>query len=332
MRRIALGLLGFVGLLLLLSFGAWWWATARLESGLAAWAAQARQDGWRVTYDTPRGAGWPVAARLVVSNFAVTGAVVWHAEQVVLEVSPLALGEIAAHVAGEQAVGMPGQPPLPFDAASFDITAPLAGPPVLTLTGKQLRFGPPAQGLTIGLLQAQLQPPAPPLAPAEAVDFRVSGEAIALPPPPAPQAALGGRIASATTQGTLRGIGSALAGAAAWRAAGGSVALRRFALGWGPLGLTGTAEMSLDAALQPQGSGQVRAVGYDESLAALVSGGAISPNAAQALRAVLGLLARTPEGGGTPYVELPVSVKDRTVSVGSIPVGRVAALPWPAAH
>jgi hypothetical protein len=332
MRRIAQILLGLAGLLLLLSFGLWWWATAKLESGLADWAAQARRDGWQVTYDAPHASGWPVAARLVVPNLSVAGTGAWRAERVVLELSPLRPDEVAAHVSGDQAAGLPGQPLVPFTAATFDITAPLAVPPVLTLTGKQLRFGPPVQGLTVGLLQAQIQPPAPPFSPAEAVDFRVSGEAIALPPPPARQAALGGRIASATAQGTLRGIGPALADPAGWRAAGGTITLRRFALGWGPLGLTGSAEASLDAALQPRGSGQVRVVGYDESLAALVAGGAISSNAAQALRAVLALLARTPEGGGTPFVELPVAVKDRTVSVGSIPVGRVAALPWPAPH
>jgi len=105
--------------------------------------------------------------------------------------------------------------------------------------------------------------------------------------------------------------------------------LRRLALGWGPLGLSGNATLALDTRLQPVGSATARVVGYVAMLDALVASGALTPSVAQAVKGILGLLAGPPASDGSPQVELPLKLRDRTLAVGPIPLLRMPELLWP---
>lgn len=344
MRRLLIPLAVLAGLVLG-SLALWWWATARLAAGFEAWAAAAARSGWTVRSAGVHRAGWPLAAELVVSDLSLAGGAAyipggaeWRGERVVLRLSPLRPQELAVRVEGRQQARVAGSPVVPFTAARFNLSIPFdEEPPAVGLDAAKLRFGPPLADMTVGLLTGSFaaRPDAAQGEPAFA--FTLTTEAVALPPPPAPQAALGGRIASATLTAALDGPlpgGEATdpaALAAAWRQGGGVLQVRHFAMGWGPLGVTGTAAMGLDAALQPDGTANLRVVGYDATLAALAAGGALTPSAAQAVRALLGLMARTPEGGGASEVELPLALHNRLLSVGHIPVGKIPPLVWPAA-
>jgi len=55
----------------------------------------------------------------------------------------------------------------------------------------------------------------------------------------------------------------------------------------------------------------------------------MTPQAARAAAAVLGLLAGVPEGGGAPAVDLPVTLERRTLRIGSIPLAKLPELVWP---
>ncbi len=317
------------------SFALWSWTVARLRAGFDAWAQQAAVQGWTVHAGSIERAGWPLAAELAMRDLTLTagpdmfpGGAGWTAARAVLHLSPLAPEMLEVRLAGTQLVRVPGNREVPFEAASFVLTVPLPGPGPVRLTGRQLRFGAPVSGMSIGLLDGEGRQQA------DALGFELSAEAIALPP--ATQPALGRRIASATIAGTLDGPApppspDPATGAAQWQKAGGMLRLQQMAVGWGPLGVTGSAALGLDSSLQPQGTGTVRAVGYAAALSALAAGGAITPAAAQAIHAVLTLLARTPEGGGAPEVVLPLALHDGVLRAGDIPLGRVPHWDWSAA-
>ena len=318
------------------SFALWFWTVGRLRAGFDGWAQQAAAQGWTVQDSAISRAGWPFAAELVLRGLTlsagpevVPGGLRWTAAQAVLHLSPLAPDVLEVRVSGPQRVRLPGAQEAPFEAANFVLAVPLPGPAPVRLAARDLRFGAPVAGMSIGLLDGQAQQTP------DALTFELSAEAIALPPPPAPQPALGRRIASATIAGALDGpvpppSPDPAARAAAWQKAGGVLRVRHLALGWGPLGVTGSGLLGLDAALQPRGTGTVRLVGYERALTALAAGGAIRPAAAQAIRAVLTLLASTPEGGGAPQVELPLALHDGVLRAGDIPVGRVPHWDWSA--
>ena len=161
-----------------------------------------------------------------------------------------------------------------------------------------------------------------------------SAEDISLPPLP------GGRpwpsgpdIASAAFDaaltGKLPGPGPVAARAAAWRDGGGTLALRHLALRWGKLGLSGSATMGLDDHLQPAGTATAALAGYDATLDALAASGTLAPRAVQAVKAVLAILARPPQGGGPRQVELPVTLHDRTLAAAGFPLLRLPEFLWP---
>ncbi len=338
MRRPLVVLLALLVLLGGGSFALWFWTVGRLAAGFDAWAADAQAQGWTVQAAGRHRAGWPLAAELVLDGVTLRagpevlpGGAEYRAGRVVLHISPLSPDLLTLRLEGTQSLRAFGGPALPFTADQLGIDVPLATPEPVRLSGHQLRFTAPAEGMTIGLLDGQAQPGR------EALTLELSGEAITLPPPPAPQPALGGHIASVTVTAALDGAlpppgGDPQARLAAWQHAGGMLRVQDMALGWGPLGVTGTAAIGLDAGLQPTGTATLRVVGYDAALSALAAGHVVTPQAAQAIRAVLALMARTPEGGGIPQVDLPVALEDGVLRVGRIPVGKVPQWDWSAAR
>jgi hypothetical protein len=244
---------------------------------------------------------------------------------------------LSVRLAGEQRLRLSELPPFTFVATEFELTTPLApASPVASagLTASGLRANLPTGPLEIAAVAAEgtLRPDA-----GKAEDaMTLSGSAEAIGLPPAPDGGpwpLGPRLASvsfdAALSGPLPSAPDLTTRATAWRDDGGRLVVHRLALGWGPLGLSGSATMALDEHMQPTAAATVRLVGYDATLDALASAGAITQHAALAAKAVLALLARRPDGGGAPTVELPLTLEDGTLSAGRFPLLRLPRFVWP---
>ena len=80
------------------------------------------------------------------------------------------------------------------------------------------------------------------------------------------------------------------------------------------------------------GTATAHVVGQNEALDALAGGGVITPRTALAAKAVLSLMAKEPEGGGTPQVDVPLTLQDRKLAMGRIPLAILPELLWPAAQ
>ncbi len=325
----------------------WRWAEQQLRAGFDAWAEGRRAAGWSVRAGEPVETGWPLAARLLVKQIAVEGGqndlpggFAWSADRVTLSVGLLRPRLLTIVADGAQSLRVGASPMIPYKADALRVEVPLEpGMPARSadLFGSGLRAGVPAgrdreaRALTVGLLRghAAVQPGAAASEPGLSVQASV--EAVALPAGVA--WALGPRISSASVEAVLTGPIPRMPGfarrAAAWRDGGGALEVQRLALGWGPLGLTGSATLALDAHLQPMGTGNARIVGYAESLDALSSAGALNPRAALAVKALAGLIATTPEGGGPAELDVPLTLQDGTLSVRQIPVSRMPAMQWP---
>lgn len=338
-RRVSLGLLVLLLLLAVGSLVVWWWAEGLLAQGVADWRTQMRANGWTVTAGAATRGGWPLAVTYSLSDVAIAGdagtvpgGAAYTAARITLRLDPRDLSVLTVGGEGEQSLRLGATATLPFTAERLRLSVPLARNQPTTsaaLDAKGIAFGAQAAGLTIGLLEGNADWSA------KATDFRLSAEAITLPPPPAPQAALGPHIASATVEGSLSGTMPAAPASpevalTGWRDSGGAATLRHIALGWGPLGVTGQAAFRLDAALQPDASARLRIVGIDDTLTALAAAKAVTPRAAQAAKAVIGLMAHAPEGGGAAGVDLPLTLRDGILSLGMIPLATVGKLDWSA--
>jgi hypothetical protein len=323
-----------------------WYVTVRqMRVGLADWVAAARGAGWSLAAATPQAGGWPLAATLILPNVAVRGGtddipngLAWQAERVLVRLRLFHPLVLRIDAEGTQRLRVANAPQIPYTAGSLSLLVPLqAGPSgqPLHLDGEALRATVPVTGadgvLTIDrlVLDALLLPTAP--KGQSAVSVVAEADGIGLPS--RLKWALGPRITSAVVDGSLNGplpeATGLTARATAWRDNGGSVEVRRLATQWGPLTLSATATLGLDQQLQPQGSGTAQVTGYAETLDALARNGVMSNAAATTVKAVLSLLAETPENGGPSQVEVPLSLQHRTLSMRQVPLVRLPELDWP---
>jgi hypothetical protein len=338
--------------LLLLSIGAhavyWRWTERRLAEGTAAWFAERRAAGWTARAGTAAASGWPLAATLTLPNVSleggepdIPGGVAWAAERAILRISLLNPRMLSIDAEGMQSLRIGHVPAVPYTADRLQATLPLGPAPVphsAEVLATNIRAGMPptkdkdaARGLTIGLLRAHLEwrfaaPQGEP-----ALGFAVACESVGLPP--GVRWPLGSRVSSVSVEGALDGPVPRNPGlaqrASGWRDGGGTLAIDRLALGWGPLGLSASATMALDEQLQPMGTANARLVGYAEALDVLAANGVITRRAGAAAQAVLALIARSEEEGGPAEVEVPLTLQDRTLSMRQIPLLRMPMLVWP---
>jgi hypothetical protein len=339
MRRVLILLLAVIVVLAVAHTLLWRWAVQRMESEFANWVTEERAQGWTVTSGEPLAGGWPLAAQLTVPSLSITGGaadipggLAWRADCVVVGVALAHPRLLTMDVNGTQRLRFSVAPQVSGVADRFRVTIPLdpgAPPRAANLDATNLHLGPSSEGLTIALLggRAEVNPGATKNQPA--VTVSASAEDIALPPGDA--SALGPRLASVALQAALDGplpsTPGLVARAAAWRDGGGALEIRQLTAGWGPLGVNGRATLALDGHLQPTGTASAQFLGYAEALDALAANHAISTHAAQAAKAVLGLMAR-PDGERSE-VEVPLTLKDRTLSVGQIPLAHLPGLVWP---
>jgi hypothetical protein len=114
---------------------------------------------------------------------------------------------------------------------------------------------------------------------------------------------------------------------AKWREAGGVVEASRLVLACGPLTLDGEGTFALDSAGEPIAAMTTRIEGYEAALDRLTADKVIPAHTAATAKIVLRALARS-GGEGAPTLVAPLSIQDRTLSVGPVALLRLPPLHW----
>ena len=320
----------------------WRWGAQELQSGFAAWEAAERAEGYTVTTGPARTGGWPFAAELSVSDLSLRGPLgdlpvdaAWTAAAVQLRITLLHSRTLSVAVLGDQHLRIVDGIDIPFTADSERLTIPLQpGAPAnsAALEVARLRAAGALTGLTIAQLHAdtRLRPAA--LQGEPAVGLNATAIGIALPQPPNLTWPLGPTIAIMSLDAALTGpmprTRVLIDRATGWRDGGGTLEVQHATLQWGPLDLSGSATLALDDHLQPMGAATAKIRGYIATLDGLAGAHIIPPQAAMAAKAVLGLMSHTPDGG-PPEVEMPLTLQNRSLSVGRIPLARIPEFSWP---
>jgi hypothetical protein len=299
-------------------------------------------EGWKVHTGAVTDDGWPFGARLAVHDLTITGGMATvpggldlHSEQVVLSLNLLSPFRLIVEPQGVQHFRLASLPRMVFDAEQFTATVKLWRQPVdsidvqaLSLTGG-LQHSPHHQDVRVDRFHLHLTADRGFSARTEA---GLSVEAHGVQLPDDGRWPLGATISRIGFDMTL--ASPALSGQAAsdqaraWRDWGGSLALQRLDLRWGPLTLATSARLGLDDRLQPAGSGTALVSGWADSLDALARGGAITPGVAQTAKAVLGLMAPANSSGSDVALTLPFTLRDSTLSVGKVPLMRLSTVAW----
>ncbi|HVZ09851.1 DUF2125 domain-containing protein [Rhodopila sp.] len=346
MRRKTWIILAAIPVLLLAGDLAYWqYGVSRLRAGLRDWVAARRAEGWEVAMGQPSRGGWPYAASLTVPNLslrhrgpAMPGDVRWASASVMLSMPLYQPTGLTIRLEGPQHVQLGDAQDMVITGEALDWSVDLLATRTtlpLTLRARGLRLEPAGGGwhATAGLLSMDIEIAEAPDPTTPPVRFSLSAEAIGLPS--SVRWALGPTLSSLATDGKFSGSVPAdrserdMAGwAAAWRDNGGSLEISHFAMGWGPLGVTGGATLALDEELQPMGSGTVRLLGFAEALDRLAAGGVMTKSAATAAKAVLSLLAGSAAGDEPSSVDVPLTLQYRTLSMRQVPLLRLPELDW----
>ncbi len=135
------------------------------------------------------------------------------------------------------------------------------------------------------------------------------------------------RIGLAATVGGALPLAPTGAELAKWRDRGGVVDVRRLSVRHGTLAVDGDGTVALDSEMQPIAAFTVRVRGYGELIDRLTAAGIIKPQPAALAKAALGVLAAG-QGAGGGEIKVPLSVQDRRLYLGPVPVARLPTVAW----
>jgi len=344
--RGKLGLIAAVVLLavLIAAYGAYWrYVAQQLEIGVVAWAEQQRALGNQVAFAWDGIGGFPFRFSATFRDPAILwhtprGDVAWKGAALDASMAPWNLRAIAIRSAGRHdasvrmvgdasdwrlsTTGFEGNVTLHDSGALQGINVALQQPDATladgtTLSGERASF----------LLDLPATPPADFNAPLGRVALDVKRLAL----PAGTRLLTEDPVDSLTVDATVKGpvpptpLKDALA---AWRDAGGVVELHNFGFAQGPLAVSGNATLALDANLQPEGAGTVTTSGLSSALEILIKDGLIPPDRALAARATVRALEK-PGADGRPQATLGLSLQNRTVSFGPVPLAKLQRIEWP---
>ncbi|HEY1385052.1 MAG TPA: DUF2125 domain-containing protein [Dongiaceae bacterium] len=345
LKRVFLLVGGLVPLAALLGgyYAYWRYVARQLEAGVAAWADEQRAQGNEVAFAWDGIGGFPFQFTATFRDPAIRwhtpqAEIAWQGAAVDAEMAPWNLREIRVrsdgaqdgtlHLAADASgwrltttsfVGVVGLHPT---GALRDLTVALQQPDLTQPNGSAL-----AGGKATWTLDLPEMPPADFKAPLARVALELEAMAV----PAGVRLLTEDPVQLLAFDATIKGpmppppLKEALA---SWRDAGGVVDVTRFNFVQGPLGLTGNATVALDADLQPEGAGTVTATGLGDAVEILIRDGFIPPDRALAARATVKALEK-PGPTGKPQATIGLSVQNRTVSFGPVPLFALQRIEWP---
>lgn len=331
--------------LLLMGYVALWATTAwQLRSGVRDWVAARQAEGYRIAHGPLAIGGFPRLARVTLSAPGIAapdGRALgwsWAGEQAVIEANPLRPKTVTVRLAGEEAVSINVDGKLRTYRGAGTLTLQVdAGrlPAATSLVVHDLSMAAedPGDAVEIQRLSASGRSADRPSSGAAGAGYAIRIDADGIRLPRQLDLPLGERIAHLAVDAVFDrrlGTRSDLPGAlAAWRDSGGAVELNKVRLRYGPLHLDGSGTAALDAALQPIGTFVARIQGFQEAVSALGARGYIDEQTALRARAALAILGRPGANGGAATLSVPLSLHDRRLSVGPLPLMLVPVIEWP---
>lgn len=326
-------------LILVVGYAALWFAMAdTLETQVETWIEAHRAAGWSIDHGPLDVDGFPLSVAVVVPRPRITTPdLTWSAPRVIVRTTPVSAGRPTVQPFGTQT--------LELGDAVYDLTADRMVLTVDATSRSQLAaFDLDLAGLRAAprggdspLILTSLTAHVEDLPPPDdgAVDFKTptkklaaSGRGLTLPP--TLEQPLGQEFRHLEMEARLLGVlppTSLWQALSQWRDDGGTVELDRLYADWPPLMLSTGGTLALDDRLQPVGALAARIQGFFDTVDRLEERGVVRGRDATMARVVLGMMAQ-PGDGGAPTLSVPVSIQNRKISIGPVPLFEFPPLRW----
>ncbi len=323
----------------------WVMMADRTRAAFLDWAANLRSEGYEVRFDSVGLAGFPRHIVLTVIRPVIRApddaiSWGWETDRAVANIAPWRPGHVNIDAPGNQAlvVRLPDRAPLAFRGTAGELVAELdffrsglAGVS-MRVAGLDLATANRRGSLTIerGQYEASRLFPEQPDHRTPVFDLRLSTAGLGLPD--ALAMPLGTRVESLEVLASVLGPvpeGPLRQSLEVWRDTGGTVELRRLALVYEPLVVGAHGTLALDGEMQPAGNLTARIEGFFETVDMLRDRGLIRSRDATTAKMVLGVLARPGQNGGRLSLSIPVTLQDRQLFAGPVPLARFPSISWP---
>ncbi len=330
-RSILVAAAPAIALLAALAYSAWWWYLAgTLREGVAAWAQARAAQGWTVGTGEVTVGGFPLALRLTVPEPSIADADgdSWRGPSLAATVSPFGVGRVHLSAPGRHSLVRAGAAPVPVDVIGLAADLKLDRRGVLQVT-LDLRGVTTADGGFDALeLVARRLGTLPPVPGDETMG--IVATVVNLSVPQEWGLVLDPKLASGHIEARLMGViapGKPAESLATWRDAGGTVEFDAVSFDWPPLAGTGSATLALDTQMQPILAGSFALRGLPELVDRLVKANRLSASLASVFKLTLNVLSKT-ASDGTSEAKAPVTIQDRVLSVGPLPLAELPRIDW----
>jgi hypothetical protein len=322
--------------------GWWLYAVSAFRDRTLAWIEDRRADGWRLDYAEVSRRGFPLKLGLRFDKpvfGSPDAAWTWSASRALLSTPVFGGKSIRLAIKGDQAIefagataggGVGSRYSGRAGKFAFDFV-PAGWMPNGRLSIRDLSVAGEGHGESLALARLDLVSRGDPAAASGPTvsSYALELSALGLRFPESEAVSLCGEVAHVAVHAKLLG-GLEPApwptSLAKWRDEGGVIEATRLDFTCGPLTLEGAGTFALDPAGQPIGAMATRIQGYDAALDRLAADGIVAAHTTVAAKILLRAMARSGDGG--PALATPVSIQDRTLSVGPVPLLRLSALHW----
>jgi len=329
-------------------YGAWWSiAATQVKLGLDLVLSQLAAQGGEYGYRAVRKSGFPFSVRVeVAAPFIKSGRWVWRVDKLIVSAQPWSIGQINLDLSGnhEGVAVLGGQVEAYTFAADrlkwkFTLDDEISIPGYNMISGHNrirvralesqgaglsLRLQGKKQTFSLGDFNLEMDQGSRAL-----MDWGVRLRDLRIPQEM--RAPLGPRLHHLDIKGQLAGVlsgESLIAALSSWRDGGGKLNVKMLDASYPPLRITGAGSLTLDSGLQPVGAIETRSRGVMETVDALVHAGLIKGLDSVAAKLALMAFSKTPDGGGERYLDLPLTLENRTLFAGSFKILRLRPIQW----
>ncbi len=324
----------------------WFTVAALFRGGLNDWAANMRNNGYRIQYTEPVLGGFPFSLRLDLGKLEIStpeksGYISWASRDVVITTHPWRMDIIAITLKKQHhltyRVNRGGSESYIGDAyikavLNFDIGS--KGPVAAKIRIRNLIFDDTGTPYHLAVDKADIaftrNTDANIDYKTSSLDMRFSGKGLEVPEKLSWP--LGHRIQDISFNGAVLGpIGSSGTWPdrlSAWRDIGGTLEVSELNTVYGPMTISASGTMALDENIQPIGAFSAKIEGFFKTIDMLKRNGFVRSAAATTAKLVLGVMAQRSKNGGTPSLNLAITAQNRKLFAGPVLLARIPEINW----
>jgi hypothetical protein len=332
-----------IALLLLIYLGIWAGTAVLVFQQAEGWMESLQLDGLQVRHDEPFFGGFPEKVTITYPELKVTSGNLpadwsWNTQAVSISARPLLVKQLSIDLSGAHSVTTLGTPIPVLNLGAADSKLDLEFDSSGTISSADLTVSKatatwPSEGthiFEVGEANFSIQRlvPIPQRSKISNLEIRIHDLHLpAITPAPFDPTI---KKVSFIARTPMPNFGQSLsASLKAWADTGDVIEFREMEVVWPPFTISATGIATLDERLQPAGAFSAKIQGFFEVLNILVTNGAVRSRDASMARIVLGLLTRSPPGGGPPELSTSITAQDGKLYAGPVMLMDLPMIVWP---